>query len=958
VTPISLQLVYRERRQRPARGVLLSGDDAGAWLRVLAAAEVPLGDVEFLPLPIGPADRRVRGALAVFSGTHAERMSDAGPLYGEIAGRLYLPMDGAVEPPVADGEWSGLLSDDGSCFVWHPAAGLIRIEPEERLRAADLIRPPIQREADWSRAVPGPYLNTRLLALVADEPPTFEQFLGTAGDGIGSAGDDLGKLPKGRQEPGPIDWRKLTAAPLQSLSSLMQWMRKSLSQSPPGASGGQRPGSSSTGSGSFGSGSFGPGIGAWLAGALGGGLGKMLDGMASAIARITPKILSERAREIERLLNRFDSDPDDALRYALPLAGNGGRGIAPPGSRLTPRSTDFSLGGTSGPVDAWGIPPELQTSLLARYREAAQREIRLGRYRRAAYIFSKLLGDDLSAASALEAGRFHREAAVLYRDRLRQPLEAARCLVRGGLLREAVDLYRAQERHVEAGDLLVRLKERDEANKEYRHAVESRLAHQDFLGAADLLARKLEVEEEAFPILERGWPGSSQAEGCLTKIFEGAARLGRHEYAAALVRSLRSGDLPASALTIVLERLPETALNYPDPQVQALAAEGVRVVAARLLADNTGTVDLPLRAIERLVPGDRLLGRDCRRYRPVSKQSSKAPSSPRDRRPRGETPICRLERTIRLQPTVAWLEMKGTAAGYFAAGTMFKGNAAHLILQRGTWEGAPAESLGWPLARGGGSDSLSILMTIEQLATTQLRLTALSAGRDPLVIPPLPFPDVTIDTPPWLARPGILAADSFAMMTWTVDENLDVRTIEGSGIGLPVMTRRLEIEDLPERPSEQRRAAIHVRDLGAWIAIDRKLFVMPSPHSVTEFDLQGPVTRIAGSGPHTAARVAILSESGGQLFLPTHGLVPLPADLRDPAAVFLRDGRLILWTRVTGSTGRFLVLSIGPAEWKIDGSCETDGAAPAAMVPTARPDEFASLQPGGQLEIWKVAPRR
>lgn len=974
--PTRLELVYRNRRQHPPRGVLLSGDDAGTWLRTLAMADVTLADVEFLPLPQGPADRRLRGVLAVVPGPDIERLGHAGPLYGVLAGRVYVPVDGAIEPPVAEEEWNSLLSDEESRFVWHPAAGLVRIEPEERLRAADLIRPPVRRESDWSRALPGPHLNTRLFALLVDAPPSVEEFFGTAGEDIGSSDNSLDQLPKGPNEPGAIDWRKLAGAPLRAVSGLLQWMGQKLTpRDRPGSPQGDRTrtagdaaGRSLSGSGTgagagAGAGSFGAGLGSWLAGALAGGgasLGKALGGLSNVLSRLTPQIVSERAREIERLLDRFASDPDDALRYALPLTGEAGRGIAPPGWRLTRRGNiDFSLGGTSGAVDAWGIPPELQTSLLGKYREAAQREIRLGRYRRAAYIFSKLLGDHLSAASALEQGRFHREAAVLYRDKLRQPLEAARCLARGGLLREAVELYREQGRYVEAGDLLVRLEEPEEAAAQYRLAAEGRLAQSDFVGAADLLSRKLSDEDEAFSVLRRGWPDSSQAEGCLTKLLEGTARLGKHDVADDFVRALRSGDLPLSAQTIVLERLPETALKYPDPAVQADAAEGVRIVAARFLADSKRGIDLPLRAIERLVPGDRLLGRDCRRYRPAPSSATRKDESRRST-PRGDNPVCRLQRTISLTPGVTWLDFKGTAAGYVAVGITFRENTEHLVLQRGAWDGSPLGSLSWPLARRGGSGPPQILLTVEQLAKTQVRLTALSPVRDPLLIPPVFLPDMTVDTPPWLVRPGTLAADSFGLMAWTVDEALDVRTIDTSGAGLPVMTARLPV-DQPgiEIPSQQeRQAVIHVREQGAWIAIERMLFVMPSVHQSTSYELAAPVTRIAGSRPHAAPRVALFSENGGELFIPTHGLMPLPMGLSDPSGVFLRDGRLVLWTRTNRSMGRFLVLAIGPAEWKLEDSCDTPSGSPVGMLPTSRPDEFASLQPGGEIEIWKVAVRR
>ena len=86
------------------------------------------------------------------------------------------------------------------------------------------------------------------------------------------------------------------------------------------------------------------------------------------------------------------------------------------------------------------------SQLRAKYMELAGREMRLGRYRRAAYIYAHLLGDLTNAAAALIAGKHWREAAVLYRDRLKRPEMAAKCLEQGGLWAEAIEFYEQLER--------------------------------------------------------------------------------------------------------------------------------------------------------------------------------------------------------------------------------------------------------------------------------------------------------------------------------------------------------------------------------------------------------------------------------------------------------------------------------------------------------------------------------
>ena len=130
---------------------------------------------------------------------------------------------------------------------------------------------------------------------------------------------------------------------------------------------------------------------------------------------------------IVRLYEAAHASARATLRFALPLGANAPRGIAPPSNRLTARDTDFSLSSLGRPsaMDAWFVEERLRKDLIARYHEVATRELSLGRYRRAAYIYAELLGDLTAAANALRRGRYYREAAVLYRDRLHSPTMAA-----------------------------------------------------------------------------------------------------------------------------------------------------------------------------------------------------------------------------------------------------------------------------------------------------------------------------------------------------------------------------------------------------------------------------------------------------------------------------------------------------------------------------------------------------
>ena len=176
-------------------------------------------------------------------------------------------------------------------------------------------------------------------------------------------------------------------------------------------------------------------------------------------------------------MNLLQNDPDQGLRFALPCGEGKHRGIARPSGTLPSHNVNFDLRrlGGGGAGDPWELPGDLYAQLRAKYMELAGREMRLGRYRRAAYIYAHLLGDFTNAAAALMAGKHWREAAVLYRDRLKRPEAAAKCLEQGGLWAEAIEFYEQLGDFEKVGDLYAQLEQPEEAEKAWRRAVEKHL---------------------------------------------------------------------------------------------------------------------------------------------------------------------------------------------------------------------------------------------------------------------------------------------------------------------------------------------------------------------------------------------------------------------------------------------------------------------------------------------------
>ena len=183
---------------------------------------------------------------------------------------------------------------------------------------------------------------------------------------------------------------------------------------------------------------------------------------------------------VRKLLHEFrEGDPSRALRHAFSMAPADPRhrqvgwGNQLPWSRAIYSLMDLLSGPVRGqPIGVWRAHPDLMDELRREYRKAAEQSIQQGDFRRAAYIFGKLLGDDRMAAHTLQHGGLHRDAAILYLKKLNDPVAAAKAFEAAGAADRAIELYRQHGQHESAGDLLRRIGEEAAAVAEYLRAAE------------------------------------------------------------------------------------------------------------------------------------------------------------------------------------------------------------------------------------------------------------------------------------------------------------------------------------------------------------------------------------------------------------------------------------------------------------------------------------------------------
>lgn len=454
-----MKVPFRLRRRpasQPASALLLTTTDVAELLRLCGRLggdalprvfAVPGG---FLLLPSAPTTGTFERAIRLRA----------------ISPNLLVPADAELVPGLWDDEARGLVRDRGLVFL--PGGRVLAFAPSEPLAITALVAPPPDCRREWESLPTPEALADRLHEIVLDlPPPSVEDILEAGGEDIAS------------EEPRPSGGGMLDT--LKGKAAI-----------------------------SAGKGLMGLGVLFGLKGLADLGA-RLVKGAVESAPRLTESILGRQEAALRELLRLFrEGKLDQALRHALPIGGPGGRGGVPSASdRLPTHNLRYSLGSllgnAGGRASIWFGGYDVQVELAKEYRQAASEAAARGDYRRAAFIYGKLLQDYRSAANVLFQGGLYRDAALLYLKQLDDRYWAARAFEAAGEVDTAVQLYRQLGRHVEAGNLLRRIGEEEAAMAEYRIAADAMVsANQDWLGAGELF-NGVGWPEAAEPYWSQGW---------------------------------------------------------------------------------------------------------------------------------------------------------------------------------------------------------------------------------------------------------------------------------------------------------------------------------------------------------------------------------------------------------------------------------------------------------------------
>ena len=617
---LALSLRLGAADDRSAVAWFVPGTSAAAWLTTVLEQGSSTGDLQFRP--VGRAGEAVVGAIV--SGVDCLPSHRWLP-YVRIADRVLVPKASQLYPAVSESDLAELTESESVAeFVWHPSFGLVAFEPDQILSTADLLSILPERSADWDCTDPGQVICNRLVSVQAEESLSTELIFEAGRDDIGADADDISDAPRSPDESSSGAISNMISGMMKPLAHAAHWLAR---HAPSGAN-----------------------TPTWI---------NAMNDWAGRILQHAGISQSKRMNELRRLMSLLDRNPDRGLRYALPFGGDAARGIANASNNLASRNIQYGAG-SGGPADYWDMPHDVRRALIAKYRELAQREVSLGRYRRAAYIYATLLDDFPSAAQVLADGGYYREAAEVYRSKLKQMRKAADCLLKGGLWTEAIDIYVELKDWPAVADVYEKLEDKNAAREAWQKASEANADAGQYVKAARVQEERLHDDIAATDLLEYGWNHSTESKDCLTELFGLFARTENHANSQRWVHLLATDTrLPHRQQREVASLFADLSQQYPDADLRAMAFDQSRRIVARRLADSDdGNRKAFLSVLENLVPADKLLHRDCRSY--TERQASLAVRTPAGR-------VNSLDR-LQLRSDVEWASATRSGMTFFAAG--------------------------------------------------------------------------------------------------------------------------------------------------------------------------------------------------------------------------------------------------------------------------------------------------
>jgi len=225
-------------------------------------------------------------------------------------------------------------------------------------------------------------------------------------------------------------------------------------------------------------------------------------------------------KQINKLMDLFRDNPEEALKYAIPLDENGSnRGGMKQEFNMSKRWGDLSLFGSRSSSGGGSIDlGDHYNDLRKQYLDTAQSFIEKKQYHKAAFVYMKLLKNPYQAAVTLEEGQIYTEAATIFM-KIGNKTKAAECYEKGNMTHEAIEIYKELHKNEKVGDLYATINMRKEADLFYEKVVDHYCTNNQFVKAALIYRHKMNDANKGQSLLLDGWKKQRDGYNCLCNYF-------------------------------------------------------------------------------------------------------------------------------------------------------------------------------------------------------------------------------------------------------------------------------------------------------------------------------------------------------------------------------------------------------------------------------------------------------
>lgn len=485
---MELTLKPHPKNTYPLGGIWVRQGSVSAWVSEIQRMGFALETVAVYPIP-GNEPLSLWGCL-LLPGKMPREMDLGQNTYAQcVNGNLYIPENSVLFPGVSVEEMKKLFP--GEVYAVHPEFGWVELA--EPLDWQSLLTLPVAREVAVHSPAKSVFLPSEIKSFQIKPVPPEEALNDLAGQGLSNEG--IGKLEDDKLST-------LEKIKLRGLRSLFRSKKEA-------------DGTYSTEKTSLGK--------AWekFTNLFGSGKNKGMQRMQERFEN-----LEERNKKaIDRLLDMFSKNLDEALKYAIPLDSEGTtRGGTEGALDLNKRWSDFSLMGNTGlnrgPASgSVNLENEQLLRLTQQYRESAERLVTQKEYRKAAFIYIKLLKEHQTAANVMESGKLYQEAAAIHLTYTKNKAAAAHCYEKGYMYNEAIDLYKEVNQYEKAGDLYLQIGKKAEAREQFGIVADGYKTTNQYVKASLIYRNKMENPALGQDMLMQGWRSNHDAYNCLNNYF-------------------------------------------------------------------------------------------------------------------------------------------------------------------------------------------------------------------------------------------------------------------------------------------------------------------------------------------------------------------------------------------------------------------------------------------------------